>query len=249
VDATQRRERIAERLAKDGQTSVAELSRAFGVSEVTIRADLRTLAAARLLRRTRGGAVAVRPAEPQTLTRQGLSADRPGTPAIAAADLVQPGDTVVIESSVDVASALGGRTPEITVCTASLDVAGVLRGTGITVVLAGGTLDPATGLIGPPQAGPMWDQVTADLAILGCDGVSATGGVTVADAARAWVWRRCAAMAGRRILIAGTAAVGSVAAHVLSDVREIDLCLVPSTVDSRRVSALRRAGLTVLRTQ
>jgi hypothetical protein len=56
-------------------------------------------------------------------------------------------------------------------------------------------------------------------------------------------------MAGRRILIAGADAVGATAAHVLSDVRAIDLCLVPSTVETRRLSALRRAGLTVLRTQ
>jgi DeoR family transcriptional regulator of aga operon len=249
VDPTQRRERIAERLARDGRTTVAELSRSFGVSEVTIRADLRALAAARLVRRTRGGAVSFAAADPAPVVRQSVSADGTGSLAGAAAALVQPGDTVVVESSVDVARALGGRTTEITVCTASLDVAAALRGTGIAVILAGGTLDPVSGLAGPPQAGPMWEQVTADLAILGCDGVSAAGGVTVADAARAWVWRRCAAMTRRRILLAGAAAVGNIAAHVLSDVSAIDLCLIPSTVDAARVAVLTRAGLTVLRTQ
>lgn len=123
-----------------------------------------------------------------------------------------------------------------------------LRGTDVTVILAGGTLT-ATGVMGPPQAGPMWEQITADLAFLGCDGVSAAGGVTVADPARAWAWRRCAAMARRRILLAPADAIGRVTEHVLSDVGAIDLCLVPSTVEGSDLAALRRAGLTILHTQ
>ena len=249
MDATHRRESIADQLAGDGYTTVAELSRRFGVSEVTIRADLRVLESARLVRRTRGGAVSAAATDPASVRTPAAPSERFESAATAAAGLVRDGDTVVIESSVDVAEALGGRTTrDVTVCTASLDVAAALRGTDVAVILAGGTL-AASGLVGPPQAGPMWEQVTADLAILGCDGVSAAGGVTVDDPARAWVWRRCAAMARRRILLAGPTAVGRVASHALSDLGGIDLCLVPSTVDEGSVAALRRTGLTVLRTQ
>lgn len=249
MDATQRRERIADQLTRDGPASVAQLSREFGVSEVTIRADLRALAAARLVRRTRGGAVTEAASDPPPPRPPTGSQERTESAATVAAGLVRDGDTVVIESSVDVADALGGRTTrDVTVCTASLDVAAALRGRDVAVILAGGTL-AASGLVGPPQAGPMWEQVAADLAILGCDGVSPAGGVTVADPARAWVWRRCAAMARRRILLAGPSSAGQVAAHALSDLGGIDLCLVPSTVDQRIVAALRRTGMTVLRTQ
>ena len=186
MDGTyERRERIAAQLAADGVATVAELSRRFGVSEVTIRADLRALESARLVRRTRGGAVAVAAADPRPTRPAAAEPDGPGAPATAAAGLIRDGDTVVVESSVAVAEALGGRTTEgVTVCTASLDVAAALRGTDITVVLAGGTLDAVSGMTGPPQAGPMWEQVAADLAILGCDGVSASGGVTADDPAR-----------------------------------------------------------------
>lgn len=249
MDAAHRRENIADQLARDGYASVAELSRRFGVSEVTIRSDLRALAGARLVRRTRGGAIASGATDSAPVRPPAAPAERIESAAAQAAGLVRDGDTVVIESSADVADALGGRTTKgVTVCTASLDVAAALRRTEVAVILAGGTLT-AAGLIGPPQAGPMWEQVAADLAILGCDGVSATGGVTVADPDRAWVWRRCAAMAQRRILLAGPSAVGVVAAHPLSDLGAIDLCLIPSTVDQRAVAALRRAGLTVVRTQ
>lgn len=252
VDATQRRERIAGKLTRDGGATVAELSRHFGVSEVTIRADLRALTAARLVRRTRGGAVAASAADAPLPKSAAVEPERLGSLATAVAGLVHDGDIVVVESSVEVAEELAAsrssRTHDVTVCTASLDVAAALRHADMKVILAGGTLDAASGLVGSPQAGPMWEQVAADVAILGCDGVSATGGVTVAGAARAWVWRRCAAMARRRILLAAPPSVGRVAAHVLSDISGIDLCLIPSTVDRRAVAALRRAGLTVLTT-
>jgi hypothetical protein len=56
-------------------------------------------------------------------------------------------------------------------------------------------------------------------------------------------------MAKRWILLAAPSAVGHVAAHPLSDLGAIEPCLIPSTVDQRAVAALRRTGLTVVRTQ
>ena len=49
---------ILDLLAKDGSLSVAALSRDLGVSEVTIRTNLRDLEARGLLLRTHGGAQA-----------------------------------------------------------------------------------------------------------------------------------------------------------------------------------------------
>ncbi len=54
-----RRQEMLDLLRKNGQVSVSELSRRFGVSEVTIRNDLQTLVERNLIIRTHGGAVPV----------------------------------------------------------------------------------------------------------------------------------------------------------------------------------------------
>ncbi|ONR53032.1 DeoR family transcriptional regulator, partial [Burkholderia cenocepacia] len=54
---TQRKKAILDALARDGQVLAAELSVQFGVSEDTVRRDLRELAAEGLLQRVHGGAL------------------------------------------------------------------------------------------------------------------------------------------------------------------------------------------------
>lgn len=54
LEATFRHQEILEKLYRDGRAEVRKLAQHFGVSTVTIRADLEQQG---LLRRTRGGAV------------------------------------------------------------------------------------------------------------------------------------------------------------------------------------------------
>lgn len=56
--AEERRQRILEQVRTQGRVRVGELSRAFGVSEMTIHRDLRQLEAQGLVQRVFGGAVA-----------------------------------------------------------------------------------------------------------------------------------------------------------------------------------------------
>jgi predicted transcriptional regulator len=53
----ERRQQVLERIRQHGRISVAELSADFGVSEVTVRADLQALAEQKLIVRTHGGAI------------------------------------------------------------------------------------------------------------------------------------------------------------------------------------------------
>ncbi|MFQ5856635.1 MAG: DeoR family transcriptional regulator [Anaerolineae bacterium] len=53
----ERRHEILQRVRQNGRVSVSRLSKEFGVSEVTIRADLQTLAERNLVARTHGGAI------------------------------------------------------------------------------------------------------------------------------------------------------------------------------------------------
>ncbi|HXV91962.1 MAG TPA: DeoR family transcriptional regulator, partial [Pseudonocardia sp.] len=89
-----RHERLVDVVTDKGFARVSELSRLVGVSEVTIRSDLRSLDAMGVLRRVRGGA--------ETTGGRAPRPDRgwAGSPAgPMAAALARPGDRIVLDGS------------------------------------------------------------------------------------------------------------------------------------------------------
>src|SRR6266498_2309867 len=97
----ERRERILGLVHERGDALVSELKTLFGVSEVTVRADLAALAQRGLLVRTHGGAaVPRRPSSELTFaTREVSNVDLKRRIGLAAADLLQDGQSVVLDAS------------------------------------------------------------------------------------------------------------------------------------------------------
>ena len=125
-----RRNQILTLVKNEGAAHVTELARKFGVSTVTIRNDLSTLEKAGALLRDRGGAIAA-PASRQINSLPGLNERATLNPDAkqrigkAAAQLVQPGDTIILDAGttvVEMAPHLAGITP-LTVVTNALNVA------------------------------------------------------------------------------------------------------------------------------
>jgi DeoR/GlpR family transcriptional regulator of sugar metabolism len=134
--------------------SVTELSQTYAVSEVTIRSDLAELARQGLVARVRGG---VRPlqrghSEVAFDTRLRIEADRKQAVAQAAAELVEEGEAVALDSSTTAYYlALELRTKrELVVVTNGLRIAAALADApGISVLVTGGMLRlPAMSLVG-----------------------------------------------------------------------------------------------------
>lgn len=100
VDEFSREQLILAALKNDGRVTVAGLAAEFGVSAVTVRKDLVTLETRNLLRRVRGGAVATQAADEGAFEMR-LRHSEPVKRAIAgaAAQLVEDGDVIVIDSS------------------------------------------------------------------------------------------------------------------------------------------------------
>ncbi len=98
----ERREAILQRIKEEGRVNVSELSREMNISAVTIRSDIRSMDSEGLLRRVRGGAVAVRDAEqPQELPYPSLSQHVPEKRAIAerADRYIDDGDTIFLDDA------------------------------------------------------------------------------------------------------------------------------------------------------
>jgi len=139
----ERRERILGTLHREGKVTAADLSRALGVSDDTIRRDLDALAEAGRLRRVYGGALRRAPVTDDYATRQAEGVEVKEAVARAAAALVRPGQVAILDggtTTLAVARHLP-RDLKATVVTTSPPVAVALADhPGIEVITIGGRL-------------------------------------------------------------------------------------------------------------
>ncbi|MDP3176337.1 MAG: DeoR/GlpR family DNA-binding transcription regulator, partial [Spirochaetaceae bacterium] len=132
IDELIDRERIILKLlCERGSLSVSVLSRELGVSEVTVRSDLKSLEEKGYLNRSRGGAS---PAlHPSIIERQQFRIEEKNRIARAAAELIRDGDRIMIEAGTTTALVvrylIGKRDVQVV--------------TNSTLVFAYGRLNPA----------------------------------------------------------------------------------------------------------
>lgn len=203
---------IRDRLATDGRVLAAGLAVEFGVSEDTVRRDLRDLARAGACRRVYGGALplAAAPDPGPERTRAAKGAPEKAALARAATGLVAPGQTILIDAGTTntaIATALAASVPTglgLTVGTNSLTVAGALAGReDIRLVVFGGAYDASKGACLGSDTVDAIRRLRADLFFLGPCGIDADLGVTAFDPAEADV-KRAMAEASLGLAVAAT---------------------------------------------
>ena len=129
--ARQRQTLILERVREQGAVRVADLVRALGVSDMTVRRDLEVLHERGLIEKVHGGATAIEGSslfEPGFTVKSTLMQTEKTLIAGAAAGLVTPGTAIAISAGTTT-FALARRlteVPGLTVLTNSVPVADVL---------------------------------------------------------------------------------------------------------------------------
>lgn len=173
----QRRQDIL-RAVRSGSTHVSELATSFGVSEMTVRRDLRALAREGKLERVRGGAVNASTERPfaETAIERFDAKNRIGA---AAASLVEDGQTVMIDigtTTLQAAHHLHGR--NITVITTSLAVyEELVPDPAIELMLPGGVVRRNYRSLVGVLAEDSLRQLKADILFLGTSAVDPDLGV------------------------------------------------------------------------
>lgn len=179
VERVERENAILARLANEGSLTVSTMSDALGVSEVTIRGDLRGLEQQGLLVRTRGGA---RPTTIKNiLQRQNLNVGPKERIAAAAASLVVDDDAVMIEAGTTTALIvrhLAGRRGVQIVTNSTLVFSNARLNPALNTILTGGVFRRDTESLVGPLAERAIGDFNARLAFLGTDGFSAERGLT-----------------------------------------------------------------------
>jgi DeoR/GlpR family transcriptional regulator of sugar metabolism len=194
------------RAVRSGPTHVTDLAQTFGVSQMTVRRDLRELAREGKLERVRGGAVntGFEPPFEQTAVERFEAKDRVGA---AAAPLVVDGQTVMIDigtTTLQAARHLHGR--QITVVTSSLAVyEELVPDPAIELLLPGGVVRRNYRSLVGVLAEDSLRQLRADVLFLGTSGVDAELAVWDTTIVEVPIKRAMIAAADRVVLLADAA--------------------------------------------
>ena len=182
-----RRSAILQQVREDSSVNVTELSRQFGVSEVTIRKDLRILKERKLLVRVHGGAIMnVRANSDENEERninfkQLVNARDKEAIGRAAAAHIKEGDTILVDSgttALQVVRNLNGFR-DLTIITNSIFVASeALKYKRFKVIMLGGTIRESSGSTVGPLAESNLKLFYCDKLFLGVDSFSVDDGLS-----------------------------------------------------------------------
>jgi DeoR/GlpR family transcriptional regulator of sugar metabolism len=205
--ARQRQAFILERVREQGGVRVADMVRALGVSDMTVRRDLELLHERGLLEKVHGGAASIEGSskfEPGFTIKSELMEREKACIAEAAASLVEPGTAIAISAGTTT-YALARRlvdVPGLTVVTNSVPVADVLYRDGRqdqTVILSGGVRTPSDALVGP-FAVDVIRSLHVDTVFMGVHGIDPRSGFTTPNILEAET-DRSLIDAGRRLVV------------------------------------------------
>lgn len=178
-----RRRDILQLLAKKGEVHVAELSKLFHVSEVTIRNDLDQLEQKNTLIRARGGAIKMDPgvAIDQRLDdKSKINYAAKSAIGMRAVQLISESDTIMIDSGSTTAELVKHlpQFQDLTVITNALNIANLIGNrNNINMIMLGGYLRKKSLSLVGPLAEKNLRLFNVDKVFLGVDGFDTRHGI------------------------------------------------------------------------
>jgi DeoR/GlpR family transcriptional regulator of sugar metabolism len=250
VKLDSRRQGIIDLLMEAGSATVEELSARFGVSKMTIHRDLDELEQGGLLRKVRGGASVQSSSqfESDFRYRQKLAGPEKQRIAAAAARLIEPGQTVIIDDSSTaggVANHLAELRP-LTVITNNLAVIQELAGrAGITLIALGGQYAKKFHGFFGLLAEEALRALRADVALVSTSSIHGVAAFHQ-DQEVVQAKRLMLAAAARRYLLADHSKFGRPALHFLTELGTFDAVLTGESPQAGIKSELEAAGINLM---
>ncbi len=251
--AEERRRHIVSIIDQKGRATVPELVHEFGVSAVTVRADLDTLAELGALVRSHGGAVKREGPEvdyPIAFKKTLHQSDKERI-GRAAAQLVLPHQTLILDSGTTTAEVARhlklSKIRPITVITNGLNVALELSNAPqISVLILGGMLRPASLSLVGPQAQQMLSQLNADQLFMGVDGLDQEIGLSTPDVLEAQLGALMIKVARSVTVVADSSKFGRRSLSVIGNLDSVDRLITDKDANPEMIAAIRSRGVEVL---
>lgn len=247
--AASRRDLLLARLRADGRIVAKEVASELGVSEDSIRRDLRELDAAGLAVRVYGGAVPASPAVADYATRGSVATESKQRIARLAATLIEPRSTVIIDGGTTALATVRAldRAQECTIITHSPTVAAALLDHAAEVIIIGGRLFKHSAVASGAAAVEAANRVRADRFLLGVTGIHHGAGLTTGDADEAAMKRALAERAAETFVLGSAEKIGAVSPFEVLPFESVAGIVVDPDAPAGSLDALERRGVTLLR--
>ena len=251
MTSEQRKQRILDLLKENDSVRVTNLSRQFGVSEVTIRTDLEDMEKKGLLSRVHGGAVSSYKPYYSMNLNQRLETNQKAKVAIAerVAELIQPNDTVMLNAGTTTLLVFR-RFPanyNLSIVTNSISIALEASGNpNYNVILIGGSVNTKYQFTYGNDAVRQLQKYHADKLILSVDGIDAHQGFTTYYNKEATVDVAMIEQSNCCIVAADHSKFGHSAFAKISDLSVADYIVTNGQLGQEISEILHENGVTVL---
>lgn len=240
-----RREKIISVLTVENLKSVDDLAKLLDVSVPTIRRDLTILEQMGLIKRTHGGAIINQITELNPSTRLIRIQDALGK---VACSFIKDGETIFLNTSqtaLHCLSWIGDK--RVNVITNNVRAAGVELNPNTTIILTGGEIRfPKEALVNGFAIDTI-SKVNANIAILGCTGISIEGGVTTEMLQEAKINSLMVSRSTRlRIIVADHRKINRTSNFLTSKLSNIDYLITDIYANPDEVQKLENTGIRVI---
>jgi len=245
---SQRRALITTRLASDGQLVAKALADELGLSEDTIRRDLRDMAADGLLQRVHGGALPLQPPLPDFSERQTMASAAKRDLGRRAAGMIKPGHLVFLDggtTNAEIARALP-RNLAVTIATHSPTIAAELVRHAAEVILIGGRLYKHSMVATGAATLAAIEAMRPDIFFMGVTALHPAHGLSTGDFEEAAIKRAIAGQSAETFVAATPEKFGATSPHRIMPVERLAGLIVQQGMDEETLAPYRGMALQVI---
>ena len=249
VGVEQRRDEITEMVREQGSVRVSQISRIYGVSEVTVRNDLEYLEAQGILSRVHGGAVGTGKhyINMDMSDRYMSNSSSKKELALRIASLIENNDTIMMNAGTTltyVLHAIRGKR-NISIVTNSIQNA-VEASTypDFNVILLGGEIDEKYQFTYGNDTLSQLDKYHATKCILSVDGIHSKDGLTLYYSNESGIVRKMISCSDKVIVAADGSKLGKNTFSRVASAKDMDI-LVTNKTDSQELELLKKQGVVV----
>jgi DeoR/GlpR family transcriptional regulator of sugar metabolism len=247
--AAERRDLLVSWLRRDGKLVARDLAHELGMSEDSVRRDLRELAAAGLCQRVYGGALPVSPALGTQASRFEIAPESKRRVAARAAELITPGITAILGGGTTALEVVAALPPDLHarfITHSATTAAALAEHPRVSVFILGGRLHKLSVSASGAAAAEAASSITADLALLPLPGIHPKEGLTTSEPEEAALVRILISRTADTYVMASIEKLGTVCSYKVVAFSEVAGIITDAPARHPTVQQLRKQGANII---